>query len=225
MEQKLIGSFQPRISTQTKTFCIYQSVSTENTSPDNRDQLWTQLKQLLRLRGQHTFMNTHILNTYLNRVSGILKTIDRRFIAEYAEGVDEQYDQFLTANMRLFGNCKVPICGFIAEMQTFRENCERFKKADTCFVVDYCNYAFMAHYHFNQVVKLLVREERSGAQQISSKAADQIRLFLAEILKASNTLNRTKLVINLVDSTTVPVYNTDEMCAAFESIKSSFAKS
>ena len=125
--------------------------------------------------------------------------------------------------MCLFGNCKVPICGFVAEMQTFRENCERFKKADTCFVVDYCNYAFMAHYNLSQVVKLLVREERSGAQQISPKTADQIRFFLVKILKATDFLNRTKLVMNLnpVDSTQAyKCFNTNEMCTKLESIQS-----
>lgn len=164
-------------------------------------------------------MNTQILNTYLNRCSSILRAVDRSYIGEYAKGVDEQYDQFLRAQIEA---CKshVPVVEFMSQMQTFRDKCERLRQADTEYVVDFCNFAFQAHYNLTQVARILKKEEKAtgGAAQMNPRTADQILFFLRNILVDSDRLNRTKLEVKGPDA----CYSMEDMNAAFVTVKTLF---
>lgn len=166
------------------------------------------------MRGQYAFMNTQILNTYLNRCSTILRAVDRSYIGEYANGVDTQYDQFLRAQIEA---CKshVPVVEFMSQMQTFRDKCERFRQADTEYVADFCNYAFQAHYNLTQVARILKKEEKAGVAKMNSRTADQILFFLRNILVDSDRLNKTKLEAKDPDA----CYLMEDMSAAFVTVK------
>jgi len=154
--------------------------------------LVSEIKVVFQLYGGYKFLESLILNVCLEPTDKVLLSIDVAYVRAYADGVDEQYREFLHSQLEHFGhNVKLqPITEFIRGMDRFRETCERFKQADAGAIADFCNYAFQSHYELATMVKILRRDERSAGPVSSA-----IKVFFQRILSELYNLNkRNKLV-------------------------------
>lgn len=86
------------------------------------EQLIDEIKTVVRLHGEHSFINSQIWNTNLNRTSSLLCTIDSSYLREYAEGVDETYGAFLQTQLAYFSQTLKfqNIHEFIEQIEKFR---------------------------------------------------------------------------------------------------------
>lgn len=172
---------------------LFENISS-NSLGDNREDIINELKALIKLQGEYTFMNAQILNTHLNRNSATLEIIEKEYMTEYANGVDNQYQIYLHNQMEYFNEKEVPMNNFIQNMEDFRSSCKNFKTSDTRYIIDFCNYAFQSHYNLMSVVKILKREERSAS--FTLKTSMQIDYFLRTILADSKILRNTPKIVN-----------------------------